>query len=89
MRPHPHALPDDVFDELDGSSSVPLHAQVTEVLRREVRRGALPHGALMESERSLTERFGLGTWVVQRAMGELVASGVVVRQPGIGTRVIG
>jgi GntR family transcriptional regulator len=67
----PHAVP-------------PLYAQVRAVLQREIESGMGPGDAL-PPEPDLEKRFGVSRITIRRALDDLVAAGLVVRQQGRGT----
>jgi GntR family transcriptional regulator len=79
---------DGVLDiQLDRSSPVPLYYQLSAQLERAVDGGALAPGDQIENELALASRLRLSRPTVRRAIQELVAKGLLVRQRGVGTRV--
>jgi GntR family transcriptional regulator len=83
-----HALPDDLFLELDRSGPVPLYYQVSTLLEKAIRDESLPPGSRLENEIALGERLGLSRPTIRRAIQELVDKGLLVRRRGIGTQVV-
>ena len=63
---------------------LPLYAQLREALQREIETVMKPGDAL-PTEAELGQRFGVSRITIRRAMDELVAEGLVVRQQGRGT----
>ena len=63
---------------------LPLYSQVQMALRREIESGMKPGDAL-ETEPELLKRFGVSRITIRRALDELVAEGLIVRQQGRGT----
>ncbi len=70
---------------MDRSSSRPLHAQVSEALREEIRDRRLPAGFALPSEESLRQRFGVARSVMRQALATLVAEGLVDKGRGRGS----
>lgn len=71
--------------ELDRTSAVPLHEQLAGVLRGRIRSRAWAPGLRIPSEHELGQRFGLSRGTVRRAIGLLVAEGLLVQERGRGT----
>ncbi|MCX5044584.1 FCD domain-containing protein [Aldersonia sp. NBC_00410] len=65
-----------------------LIAQVTELLRAEIRAGHWPVGSRIPTEPELTERTGAGRNTVREAVQALVHAGMLERRQGSGTFVI-
>jgi DNA-binding GntR family transcriptional regulator len=80
--------PDELFQDLDRTSPVPLYFQVSSRLEAAIQSGAIPAGARLENEISIGERLGLSRPTVRRAIQELVDKGLLVRRRGIGTQVV-
>lgn len=72
---------------LDRSSPVPLYFQLATQLQAAIDDGRLGSGDAIENEVALAERLGLSRPTVRRAIQELVAKGLLVRQRGVGTQV--
>jgi GntR family transcriptional regulator len=66
-------------------SAVPLYFQVKEAVKGMVARGELKPGDMLPSEVSLSEQLGISRLTVHRALRELVAEGLLVRQRAKGT----
>ena len=61
----------------------PKHAQLREILKRRAA-GELKPGDPLPGERALEEEFGVSRITVRRAIGDLVAAGVLTRVRGKG-----
>lgn len=73
---------------VDRGSPVPLWYQVAQQLEHAIESGDLPPGTMLENEVDLAEQLGLSRPTVRRAIQYLVDRGWLVRQRGIGTRVV-
>lgn len=73
--------------ELDRSSGTPLYQQISTPLTSLIMSGAIEPGRLIEDEISLAHRLNVSRPTARRALQELVASGLVMRRRGAGTRV--
>jgi GntR family transcriptional regulator len=73
--------------KLDHDSSVPLRAQVEQLLRELVRRPKYQRGALLPDEVKLASRLGISRGTVRSGISKLVFEGVLERKAGVGTRV--
>jgi DNA-binding GntR family transcriptional regulator len=73
---------------LDRASPVPLYYQLAQELERVIESGTLPVGERLDNEVALADQMGLSRATVRRAIGYLVERGLVVRKPGVGTRVV-
>lgn len=65
--------------------SGPLYAAVKTRVLQSLMDGEWPQGARVPTESELGERYGVSVGTVRKALGELVAERVLVRQPGRGT----
>ncbi len=72
---------------IDRASPVPLYHQLAEQLTAAVEDGTLQPGDPFENELALADRLDLSRPTVRRAIGELVARGLLVRRRGTGTTV--
>ena len=73
---------------LDMSSSVPLHAQLSEILSSRMQANRLEvAGKLLPSEQEMCSYFGVSRPTVRQALGTLQRAGMVTRFRGKGTRV--
>jgi DNA-binding GntR family transcriptional regulator len=73
---------------LDRSSPVPLYFQVAQHLEAAIESGDLDVGDRLENEVALAERWGLSRPTMRQAIRHLVDKGLLVRQRGVGTRVV-
>jgi DNA-binding GntR family transcriptional regulator len=73
---------------LDRSSPVPLYFQLAGELERAIAEGRLVKGGYLKNEIDLSELWQLSRPTVRRAIEELVDNGLLVRQRGVGTRVV-
>lgn len=67
----------------------PRYRQVAQTLINEIQSGRYPVGDLMPTEFALCEQFGASRFTVREAVKQLVEMGLVSRQAGVGTRVLG
>ncbi|WP_110049025.1 GntR family transcriptional regulator [Nocardiopsis sp. L17-MgMaSL7] len=67
---------------VDRSDPRPLHAQVADALRAEIRDRSIPPGDALPSEAALRERFGVSRSVVRQALATLEDDGTVRRTRG-------
>lgn len=65
--------------------SGPLYVEVKRRIARSLMDGEWPQGAPLPSETQLASRYAVSPGTVRKAIGELVAERVLVRQPGRGT----
>lgn len=72
---------------LDRASPVPLYFQLASQLQAAVDDGRLTSGDPIENEVALAARLGVSRPTARRAIQELVAKGLLVRQRGVGTQV--
>ncbi|MFY9262730.1 MAG: GntR family transcriptional regulator [Actinomycetaceae bacterium] len=70
---------------LDRESPTPLHAQISELIGREITEGILSPGTLLENEVSLARRLKVSRPTARRAMQTLVEQGLLLRRRGAGT----
>ncbi len=73
---------------LDRSSPVPLYFQVAQHMERSIEAGGLPRGTRLPNEIVLAQQLGVSRPTIRKAMEYLVSKGLVVRQRGVGTRVV-
>jgi GntR family transcriptional regulator len=73
---------------LDRTSPVPLYFQVAQHLERSIEGGGLPRGTRLSNEVELAAQLGVSRPTMRKAMEYLVGKGLVVRQRGVGTRVV-
>ena len=67
----------------------PRYLQLAQTLISEIEDGRYPVGSLMPTEFDLCDQFGASRFTVREAIKRLVQSGMVSRQAGVGTRVLG
>jgi GntR family transcriptional regulator, N-acetylglucosamine utilization regulator len=76
---------------IDRHSGIPLFLQLTQALRAtltlSVQEGTLKPGDFFTTEKAVCERFGVSTITAKRALDDLEAEGVLMRQRGRGTYV--
>lgn len=73
---------------LNRKSPVPLYFQVAQQLERSIEAGELPRGTRLSNEVEFAQQLGLSRPTMRKAMEYLVDKGLVVRQRGVGTRVV-
>jgi GntR family transcriptional regulator len=73
---------------VDRSSPVPLYFQIAEQLRQAVEAGDLTPGSQLATEIAFASQLGVSRPTMRKAMELLVGKGLVVRQRGVGTRVV-
>jgi GntR family transcriptional regulator len=73
---------------VDRTSPVPLYFQVAQQLERAIADGRLTPGSRVPNELDLAQQLALSRPTTRRAMEYLVDKGLVVRQRGVGTRVV-
>jgi len=76
------------YGALDPSSRVPLYHQIYIVLRNQITSGQLGTGDRVPGEQELAEIFDVSRITAKRALNEMAAAGLVVRERGRGTRVV-
>jgi DNA-binding GntR family transcriptional regulator len=67
----------------------PRYLQLAQTLIAEIEAGSYPVGGLIPTEYELCEQFGASRFTVREAIKRLVQLGMVTRQAGVGTRVLG
>jgi GntR family transcriptional regulator/MocR family aminotransferase len=73
--------------ELDGDAEAPLHEQIEQSIRENIRAGRLAAGARLPSTRSLASELGISRGVVSEAYSQLAAEGYLLASQGAPTRV--
>jgi GntR family transcriptional regulator len=73
--------------KLDHQSSIPLRAQVEQLLRELVRQPKYQRGALLPDEVKLATQLGISRGTVRSGISKLVFEGVLERKAGVGTRI--
>ncbi len=74
---------------IDHNSSVPLHAQVEELIRRMGEMKPYKEGKLLPNEVDLAKQLGISRNTLRQATSKLVYEGVLLRKKGVGTRFTG
>lgn len=80
--------PRPTWSRIDPTSRVPLYHQIYVVLRNLIYSGQLAPGEVVPGEQVLAESFGVSRITAKRALNEMAAAGLVVRERGRGTRVV-
>jgi DNA-binding LacI/PurR family transcriptional regulator len=70
-----------------GTNMKPLYEKVYESLKSDILLGTYPDGGLLPSEREIGEQHSVDRTTVRKALKMLVSDGLVIKQPGIGTKV--
>lgn len=70
---------------MDSSGKAPLHVQLTDLLREQIRSGLFHPGDRLPTEKELMERHGLSSSTVRQAVMTLVREGLLYRKAGKGT----
>src|SRR6476661_4019305 len=73
---------------IDRSSPVPLYFQVAQQLEAAIGEGRFPPGSRLPNEVELAAQLAFSRPTMRRAMDYLVDRGLIVRQRGVGTRVV-
>lgn len=73
---------------LDHSSPVPLYHQLARELERAISDGRIERGGFLDNEIELADELQLSRPTVRRSIQQLVDQGLLVRQRGVGTRVV-
>jgi GntR family transcriptional regulator / MocR family aminotransferase len=79
----------DLLVVLDRAAAMPLHEQLEQSLRQQVRSGQLAPGTRLPSTRALAAELGLSRGVVLEAYAQLTAEGYLSASQGAPTRVAG
>lgn len=72
---------------VDPGVQTPLYHQIFAQLRDGIVRGRFPDNSFLPSEQDLSTQFGVSRITAKRALDELAAAGLAVREQGRGTRV--
>lgn len=83
----PDWLTDADRDGVDERSPTPLYHQLYVILREKILSGTFANGDQLPSEHELAAEFNVSRITVKRALDDLAAAGLVVRQRGRGTHV--
>jgi GntR family transcriptional regulator len=71
--------------DIDKSSPIPYHYQLTEIVRKLISQEQWREGDKLPSEREFCETFGISRITVRKALDSLAAEGLVRTNKGIGT----
>lgn len=71
---------------IDHSSSIPLHAQVEELIRKMAGLKSYKEGKLLPNEVELAKQLGISRNTLRQATNKLVYEGVLIRKKGVGTK---
>ena len=71
--------------QLNRHSSLPLHAQIHEIMRDKIATETLEAGAVFPSERELSESFGVNRLTIRQALQSLRQEGLIYQKRGVGT----
>jgi DNA-binding GntR family transcriptional regulator len=74
---------------IDPHRDRPAYRQLADVLRDRITSGDLAPGALLPSIRRLEQEYDVGRETIRRTLAVLRTDGLVVTDPGVGTRVVG
>lgn len=74
--------------KIDHSSSIPLHLQAEELLRKLIDMEEYKNGKLLPNEVELSEQLGISRNTLRQAINKLVFEGMLVRRKGVGTKVV-
>lgn len=70
---------------IDKSSPIPVYYQLKEDIKHNISIGVWKTGQCIDSERELSETYGVSRMTIRQALGELVHEGILVREKGKGT----
>lgn len=70
---------------IDKSSPIPVYYQLKEAIKFKIAEGVWKVGQCIDSERELSETYGVSRMTIRQALGELVQEGILVREKGKGT----
>lgn len=70
---------------IDKNSPIPVYYQLKEDILRKITEGYWKVGQCIDSERELSESYGVSRMTIRQALGELVQEGILIREKGKGT----
>lgn len=70
---------------IDKSSPIPVYYQLKEDIKKKIAQGVWQVGQCIDSERELSENYGVSRMTIRQALGELVQDGILIREKGKGT----
>jgi len=74
---------------LNHKSSVPLHLQAEELLRKMIKDPQYENGKLLPNEVELAMQLNISRTTLRQALNKLVYDGLLIRKKGVGTKVAG
>src|SRR5690606_32070862 len=74
---------------IDHSSTVPLHIQVEQLLRKMVDSSEFSNGKMLPNEVDLARQLAISRTTLRQAINKLVYEGLLIRKKGVGTWVNG
>jgi len=72
---------------IDHSSTLPLHMQVEDMLRKLIEKPEYREGKLLPNEINIAKKLGVSRSTVRQATNKLVYERLLIRKKGVGTRV--
>jgi GntR family transcriptional regulator len=73
--------------EIDHNSTLPLHMQVEDMLRKLIEKPEYQNGKLLPNEINIAKKLGISRSTVRQATNKLVYERLLVRKKGVGTKV--
>lgn len=70
---------------IDKNSPIPVYYQLKEEIKGKINKGVWNIGDCIDSEREISEQYGVSRMTVRQAIGELVQEGILYREKGKGT----
>ena len=70
---------------IDQQSKIPLYYQLKEDIKKKILKGDFQEGDLLPSEREFSERYGISSTTIRRALNDLVHENFLERKAGKGT----
>ncbi len=70
---------------IDKNSPIPVYYQLKEDIKKKINQGLWKVGQCIDSERELSETYGVSRMTIRQALGELVNEGILIREKGKGT----
>lgn len=73
--------------EIDHNSTLPLHMQVEDMLRKLIEKPEYQNGKLLPNEINIAKKLGISRSTVRQATNKLVYERLLIRKKGVGTKV--
>ena len=73
--------------EIDHNSTLPLHMQVEDMLRKLIEKPEYQNGKLLPNEINIAKKLGISRSTVRQATNKLVYEQLLIRKKGVGTKV--